>query len=242
MTTALLTLVKKLCYPLLKVDERPPTIPDGHENDPDVQVVRASPKFWELKLMIWRIYTGMWAVIFSVAAVVIALSDYALYGFLILAAFGVVAVWKLALMYVIARLDYEMRWYAITSTSVRVRSGVLIMKEVTISFRNAQNVQVKQGPIERLFGISTLQIDTAGGGSPGKQEPGQTSHRAELRGLEDVAGIREQVLAILRTARHTGLGDPDDHAHDNTPLFSEVNVALLHEIARETSKLRGAAE
>lgn len=237
----MIDLLKRLFYPLLKVDERSPEIPAGHETDPDVQIIRASPDFWAMKLMLWRIYTAFWAAGFLVASAIIAFSGFALYGFLALGAAAIIVAWKVAALYVIARLDYEMRWYALTSTSVRVRAGVLVMKEVTISFRNAQNVQVLQGPLERLFGISTVRIDTAGGGAT-KQEPGQTSHRAELRGLNNAAEVRDRVLAILRASRHAGLGDHDDHAHGGeASLFSEKNAALLGEIARETGKLRAAA-
>ena len=46
-----------------------------------------------------------------------------------------------------------------------------------------QNVEVTQGPLERLFGFKSLRVSTAGGrrGKPG--EHGDSSHEARLVGL-----------------------------------------------------------
>ena len=39
--------------------------------------------------------------------------------------------------------------------------------ETTITFENIQNVTVQQGPLQRLFGIADVRVDTAGGGGGG---------------------------------------------------------------------------
>ena len=144
------------------------------------------------------------------------------------------AIFKAAVLYVVARLDYEMRWYVVTDRSLLIRQGVWI----TLTFANAQNVHVKQGPVERLFGFSNVEVDTAGGGGK-KNEQGVQSHRAVLRGLDNPQEVRSLILELLQHHRTAGLGDPDDHVHQaQLPAPSSFNPALLGEILLEAKGLR----
>ena len=69
-----------------------------------------------------------------------------------------------ALTYFSLRLNYEMRWYKVTDRSLRIRAGVWNVHEMTMTFANVQNISITQGPLERLFGISDVRVETAGGG------------------------------------------------------------------------------
>jgi uncharacterized membrane protein YdbT with pleckstrin-like domain len=148
------------------------------------------------------------------------------------------ATYKAAVLYTVARLDYEMRWYVVTDRSLLIRQGVWIVREITLTFANAQNVHVRQGPVERLFGFSNVEVDTAGGGAK-KGEQGDQAHRAVLRGLDNPQQVRTLILELLRHQRTAGLGDPDDHPRNAQPLVpSSFNPALLGEILLETKRLR----
>jgi uncharacterized membrane protein YdbT with pleckstrin-like domain len=122
----------------------------------------------------------------------------------------VAAVVKTAMFYVTARLDYEMRWYVLTERSLRVREGVWIVRELTLTFANVQNVHVLQGPLQRLFGFSDILVETAGGGSGQKEQKLVDSHRAVLRGITDPAEVRDLILKLVRRYRSAGLGDRDE--------------------------------
>ena len=67
-------------------------------------------------------------------------------------------------------LRFDTTWYVMTERSLRIRRGIWVIREMTITFENVQNVKVQQGPLQRFFGISSLVVETAGGGSaePGK--------------------------------------------------------------------------
>ncbi|HYW50264.1 MAG TPA: PH domain-containing protein, partial [Gemmatimonadaceae bacterium] len=117
------------------------------------------------------------------------------------------AIAKAATLYVTMRLDYEMRWYVITDRSLMIREGVWNTKEVTLTFANAQNVRVTQGPLERFFGFSNVEIEVAGGGAG---EGGVSRNRASLRGLAEPQAVRDLILDRLKRHRTAGLGDPDD--------------------------------
>ena len=124
-----------------------------------------------------------------------------------------------------------------------IRQGVWVVREITLTFANAQNVHVKQGPVERIFGVSNVEVDTAGGGGKKNEEHGVQAHRAVLRGLDNPQKVRNLILDLLRHHRTAGLGDPDDHTHQaQLPAPSSFNPGLLGEILLEVKRLRQAIQ
>jgi membrane protein YdbS with pleckstrin-like domain len=149
--------------------------------------------------------------------------------------------WVLSLPVGIAlvRLDYEQRWYVISDRSLRIREGVVVVRDMTLTFVNVQNVTVEQGPLQRLFGIADLRVQTAGGGSS-REQPGEPSmHTGMLRGISNAPALRERIMARLRAAGDAGLGDPDDasRARPGAPNVADAVAALL----AEAKALGGAA-
>jgi len=138
------------------------------------------------------------------------------------------------------RLNYEMRWYKVTDRSLRIRAGVWNVHEMTMTFANVQNITVSQGPLERLFGISDVKVDSAGGGgnsaSHGKAA-GTNLHVATFRGVDNPEEIRDLMLQRLRRLRDAGLGDLDDAQ----PVKS-APIDLFTAFRDEARALRRAAE
>lgn len=118
-------------------------------------------------------------------------------------------------------LDYRMRWYIVTDRSLRIREGILVVQERTMGFANIQNLSVRQGPIQRLLGISDLEVRTAGGGETPGSDPDERKkslHLGYFRGVANAEEIKEVVLQRLRRLRDSGLGDPEeDHAEGVVP-------------------------
>src|SRR5215210_4696370 len=54
--------------------------------------------------------------------------------------------------------------YAIEPTGLRVRRGILRVRETWLPFERVQAVDEVRGPLQRLFGIVELQVQAAGGG------------------------------------------------------------------------------
>jgi uncharacterized membrane protein YdbT with pleckstrin-like domain len=141
---------------------------------------------------------------------------------------GALTAWLVSLPigYALARLDFEQRWYVVTDRSLRIREGVVIVKDMTLTFANVQNVTVEQGPMQRAFGIADLRVQTAGGG--GGDQPGQPSmHTGFLRGLDNAPQLRELVMARLRVGNDAGLGDPDDHVRGPEAQITRATQELL---------------
>jgi putative membrane protein len=72
----------------------------------------------------------------------------------------------------IASLTGYMRWrsttYWVDPEGVHLRTGVVNRKATTIPLSRVQALDTLQGPIQRLFGVLTLSVQTAGGGAKGE--------------------------------------------------------------------------
>ncbi len=97
-------------------------------------------------------------------------------------------------------LDYRNRWYVLTDRSLRIREGVWIVREMTISLANVQNVSMSQGPIQRIFGIAEVDVSTAGGGELDLGD-GNSMHRGVLRGVENADKVRDRIVRSWNQAR-----------------------------------------
>jgi uncharacterized membrane protein YdbT with pleckstrin-like domain len=124
---------------------------------------------------------------------------------------------QIPLTYLMVKLDYRYRWYMITDTSLRIREGITTVRERTMTYANIQNLSLKQGPIQRLFGISDLQVRTAGGGGAESSDDSKQGlseadnmHLGYFRGVDNAEEVRDLILNRLRGLRDSGLGDPDE--------------------------------
>jgi uncharacterized membrane protein YdbT with pleckstrin-like domain len=134
-------------------------------------------------------------------------------------------------------LDYEMRWYVVTDRSLRIREGILKVREQTMTFSNIQNLSIEQGPLQRLLGIQDLRVRTAGGGESAeadhaKHAPQESMHVGVFRGVEDASAIRDAILAHLRARRDAGLGEPEPPGLRSDAIRPQA-LAALAEAARD---------
>jgi uncharacterized membrane protein YdbT with pleckstrin-like domain len=145
-----------------------------------------------------------------------------------LAAIGFVV--QLPFSYAAVRLSYEMRWYIVTDRSLRIRSGIWSVEELTMTFANIQQVNLTQGPLQRLLGIADLEVTSAGGGGRKHDKgEGDDSHSGRFAGVEDATAIRNLILERLRQYRDAGLGDPDE-AHAPPVSVNEAAQEVLAEV------------
>jgi membrane protein YdbS with pleckstrin-like domain len=136
--------------------------------------------------------------------------------------------------YVAIHLRYDTTWYALSERSMRIRRGVWIIHETTITYENVQNLKIDEGPLQRYFGIANVVVQTAGGGGGGPHGQGQAGaggHHGLIEGVSNAREIRDLILAQLRRST-SGLGDDAQAPAPTTapqPL-SKSHLALLREI------------
>ncbi len=229
-------LVKAGLLALLKAPAGPPPVPAGSPGSE--QVFRASRKFLVYKLVLtWG--GAVLPTLFGVGMALAGDSGSWIVGGLIAA----LALGGALLRHFLVRLDYDLRYYVVTDRALRIRQGAMIIHEATYTFANIQNVQLHQGPVERLLGISNLQIQTAGGGSPTPQEQGGGhAHRSVLQGIENAGEVRNLILALMKKFRDAGLGDPEDarRAAPAAAPAAGLPVERLREILAEAKGMRAA--
>ena len=86
------------------------------------------------------------------------------------------------------RLAYR-RWsWTLTDDHLEVRHGLIVRVRSAIPTFRVQQVDVRQGPLERAFGVVTLQITTASAASDGVL-PGIAAEQAEA--------VRREILARI---------------------------------------------
>ena len=123
------------------------------------------------------------------------------------------ALGQMPFTYALIRLDYEQHWYLVTDRSLRIRTGIWNVSEMTLSFANIQQTSLHQGPLQRLLGLADLVVSTAGGGGASQAQPGVVPaswHTGVLRAVDNAEEIRDIIQERLRQLRSAGTGDADD--------------------------------
>lgn len=230
---------------LFRVPPEPPTLPAAGEV---VRSLRPSHGYLRyLKCLFW-----VWLIPLDVAPIAVwivtALAVPPLAAALVVPLVILVIVPDV-IAYVAIHLRYDTTWYVLTDRSLRIRRGIWVIHETTISFENVQHVEVRQGPLQRVFGIADVVVQTAGGG--GKAAPtahggssSPSAHIGILQGLDDAEVVRDQVLEHVRRARSSGLGDEHPAAPPHMPHtpgqmspLSPAHVAVLREIRDSIRRL-----
>lgn len=219
---------------ILRLPEGPPTPPPGGTV---VRTFNPSRRYLSYKLI------GIWIGTAVLLLGAIGLGVGSLFeGSGLLVGAVLLAIVDLAILvvtYIIARLEFELRYYILTDRSVRIREGVIFLRESTLTFANVQNLRIKKGPIQQLFGIADVLVDTAGGAGGKKDVEGaamEIGHRGKIQGIENPTEIRDLVLGLLKKYRDAGLGDPEDAAR--AAGSADDSPERLREILAEVKALR----
>jgi hypothetical protein len=145
---------KDIVLQLARVPAKP-HVPEGAEDS--VRVFNAGRNYFAWRLIVW-----------GVGNVAIALGLLMAFAFsliptlppmvrTILLAFeaGAVGVFvaSIPITYFLQRLNYEMRWYIVTDRSLRIRSGVVWLAEMTMTFANIQEFVLMRIPSNDFWGL-----------------------------------------------------------------------------------------
>lgn len=85
---------------------------------------------------------------------------------------------------------YIARGYQVSSDRLRVVRGIMWRSDTVVPFGRVQHIDVDQGPLDRMFGIATLTVHTAGSHNASVQLPGL--------GLEVANDMREEIRAHIK--------------------------------------------
>lgn len=232
---------------LLKVPPEP-ALPEGGA----IRVFRAAPAYLRYKVVLWALgqigaAVGLIGGLVGISFLV-PMTDSSLLLVLLYAAeafaWGFFVV-QLGFSLAVLRLDFDLRWYILSDRSLRIREGIMTVREKTMTFANLQQISIRQNPIQRLLGIADVHVRTAGGGSGGGKkghEVGESMHEAYFRGVANAGEIRRAIQERVRLHRDTGLGNPDEPEPRIAGGREDTGGALLaaRELLQEMRGLREA--
>jgi membrane protein YdbS with pleckstrin-like domain len=211
-----------------------PEVPQG--SAASVRIFRAGDRFYAWLVVEWAVFSAVFflGLLSATVPLVLAARTAPDWGRLLLTAILIVA-WTafglgLIVTFLARRINFRMRWYIVTDRSLRVRSGVFAVKELTMTYRNIQEIRVTAGPIQHALGLATVEVHAAGGGSDGKHGGG--GHVGKLEGLSNANEIRDLMVERLRQYRDSGLGDTPHVEPAGGGPASEVAAAqgMLEEV------------
>jgi uncharacterized membrane protein YdbT with pleckstrin-like domain len=216
---------------------RVPPEPEPPPGSPP-RVFRAAPNFLKLRLLRWGLtqlaaFSGLfWAFVFIHYVRIKGMPSWTVLLLQAAEVFGSLAFLIEAVIgWTIVRLDFELRWYMLSDRAIRIREGIVTVREKTIALANVQNIAIRQGPLQRALGIADVEVKTAGGGSSEgeRKKPGsEPMHVAYFRGVDNAEEIRDLVREGVRLQKNAGLGDPEEaEPHD-----------VVAELLREARALR----
>jgi len=104
--------------------------------------------------------------------------------------------------------------YELRDLDLVERKGIITRSENLVPYRMITNIRVRRGLLDRLLGLGTLQVHTAGYSQ-------STEAEASLVGLNDYEQRREELLARVRQVEGSALGAPD-HQESVVDLLSEI--------------------
>lgn len=91
------------------------------------------------------------------------------------------AVWVVVVLigFWLTYLGFRIQAYALRDRDITFKKGIIFRSVTSIPFNRVQHCEIKQGPIERYFGLKTLEIFTAGGQNSDLTIPGLQPQRAQ---------------------------------------------------------------
>jgi len=126
---------------------------------------------------------------------------------------------------------YRSLEYVIDIDCVWMKKGVFWRKRVTVPYPKITNVDVTQGPVQRMFNIGTMHVQTAGAGGP-------QGRQAELKllGVRDLDGLKD---TIMERVRGYTISRPKDVKKE---VAEESDSEILRHMLKELTSIRGILE
>jgi len=160
-------------------DPPPPaaTVSSGPVPPPDPRPAGPQPLDPRVR-RVWHLLAALGALPFTAAGIVAALVGVAEDVPVLVAGGGAGAVVVVLVAAMGPRLRYRTWRWELTPEGLEISHGVLVRTASAVPVFRVQQIDVRQGPIERAFGVVQLQITTASAASDGVL-PGLDPERAE---------------------------------------------------------------
>jgi len=112
-------------------------------------------------------------------------------GILVLALIAIFLLW--------VHLYYESMWYELREDEMSWKRGIWFRTTGIVPYNRITNLDIRQGPVMRALGISTLAIQTAG-------YSGQVASEIKIEGVTSAEELRVFIRSMIRQVPHSGDG------------------------------------
>jgi uncharacterized protein len=127
-------------------------------------------------------------------------------------------------------LYYKSMWYELREDEMSWKRGVWFRTTGIVPYNRITNIDVRQGPVMRLLGISTLAVQTAG-------YSGQAVPEIRIEGMEHAEELRELIRSLVRQP-----GTGGDGTGGNPVPIPAVPVTTDQKILDELVRIRQLLE
>jgi membrane protein YdbS with pleckstrin-like domain len=217
-----------------------PSAPEPPEGSPDsIRVFHAGRNYYVWSVLVWAsrcvaAFAGLALVSVAGARNISSASGSIQIALASLLGLGwIVFILTAIVTFIARRLNYRLRWYIVTDRSLRIRSGVFQVHELTMTYGNIQEIRVTSGPLQHALGLADVEVQAAGGGGEKHDRGG---HTGRFEGLSNANAIRDLMVEQLRRYRDSGLGDAPLRAAPGEPS----EIAAARDVLAEARALRAS--
>ncbi|MDD1695450.1 MAG: PH domain-containing protein [Methanoregula sp.] len=146
------------------------------------------------------------------------------YAFLGLTAIIFILLWIWVGMY------YDSMWYELREDEINWKRGVWFRTTGIVPYNRIVNLDLRQGPLMRFLGISTLAIQTAG-------YSGQAVPEIKIEAIEHADELRELIRSLVR-----GSSSHDDGTGSAKPSSAPSGLPTDQQILAELKQIRSLLE
>jgi uncharacterized protein len=149
---------------------------------------------------------------------------------LVLIILAVIVVVPVLVFFAWVGLYYKSMWYELREDEMSWKRGVWFQTTGIVPYNRITNIDVRQGPVMRALGISTLAVQTAG-------YSGQAVPEIRIEGMDHAEELRELIRSLVRQP-----GTGGDGTGGATARSFPVPVTLDQMILDELVKIRQLLE
>lgn len=113
--------------------------------------------------------------------------------------------------------------YRLTADEISWRRGVWFKRTGIVPYSRITNIDIVQGPVMRVFEISSLRIQTAG-------YSGQATSEISIEGMTQPEEVREMIMGYVRPTRAAGDATGVPEAGRAAP--GDIQQQMLEELVR----------
>lgn len=121
---------------------------------------------------------------------------------------------------------YHTMRYRFDAEGIHMTWGILKRNEIMLNYSRIQDIHLQSNVVERWFGLTRIEIQTASGGGGSDMT---------LEGIADYAAMRDFLYSRMRGAHH-------EHEVSPTAPPPDSLAAILMEVAGELRAVRQAME